>query len=151
LTVDTFPIDLPYQPQLRHDRQLSNQSPDSEGVRPLSIHSPTSVQVEGERGHPVAHNPGPCKTKPPLFRSRRRQQRSQLHGNAHPLLLLEDALPQDRLQEQGGIDKLGPCIWRLLDASFADELQVLSKTVIHHYLGYQEGILPLCPCERKIP
>jgi hypothetical protein len=107
--------------------------------------------VEDERGHPVAHNPDPFKTEPPLFRSRRRQQRSQLHGDAHTLPLLEEPLLHDRLQEQSRIDKLGPCLRRLFDASLADELQVLSKTVIHHYLGCQEGIFPLCPCERKIP
>ena len=128
--MDTFPVDLPYQSHLWHNRKLGNQAPDGKGARPLPSHPSTNVQMKGERGYPVAHNPDPFKTEPPLSRSRRRQQRSHLYCDAHTLLLLEDALLHDRLQEQAWIDKLGPCIRRLLDASLTDELEVLRETVI---------------------
>jgi hypothetical protein len=71
--------------------------------------------MKGERGHPEAHNADALKAKSLLARHGRGQQQPQLHGHTHPRLLLEDALPQDRLQGQSRVNELQPGLWPLFD------------------------------------
>src|SRR5262252_5072255 len=133
LPLDAFTVDLPCQPHGGPDGQFRNDTPDTEGTRLRAVDPTPEVQMEGERGHPEAHNADALKAKPLLARHSRGHQQPQLHGHTHPRLVLEDALPQDRLQGQGRVNELRPSLRPLLDLQLADEFHGLCQTVVEHH------------------
>src|SRR5262245_52434943 len=151
LPLNAFTVNLPCQPHGGPDGQFRNHAPDTEGTRLRAVDPTSEVNMEGERGHPEAHNAYALKAKPLLARHGRGQQQPQLHGHTHPRLLLEDALPQDRLQGQGRVNELRPSLRPLLALELADEFQGLRQTVIDHQLRHHEGILALGAYARQIP
>src|SRR5215831_7370284 len=72
--VDAFTVDLPHQPNGGPNGQFRNHAPDAKGTRLLAVDPTPDVQVEGEWGHPVAHNAYAFKAKPSLTRHGRGQQ-----------------------------------------------------------------------------
>src|SRR5215468_2054875 len=134
LPLDAFAVDLPRQPHGGPDGQFRNHAPDTEGTCLLAVDPTSEVNMEGERGHPEAHNADALKAKPLLARYGRGQQQPQLHGHTHPRLLLEDALPQDRFQGQGRVDELQPALRRFLAFELTDEFQGRRQTIVEHHL-----------------
>src|SRR5215831_3569001 len=151
LPLDAFAVDLPRQPHGGPDGQFRNHAPDTEGTCLLAVDPTPEVQMEGERGHPEAHNADALKAKPLLARHGRGQQQPQLYGHTHPRLLLEDALPQDRLQGQSRVNELQPSLRPLLALKLTDEFHGLRQTVVEDHLRNHEGLLALGAYERQIP
>src|SRR5262245_36100651 len=151
LPADAFAVDLPHQPHGGPDGQFRNHTPDTEGTRLLAVDPTSEVQMEGERRHPEAHNAYAFKAEPLLTRHSRGQQQPHLHGHTHTRLLLENTLPQDRLQGQGRGNELQPSLRPLLALELTDEFQGLRQTVVDHHLRNHEGSLSLGVYERQIP
>src|SRR5215216_6106352 len=81
--VDAFAIDLAYQPHRGSDGQFRNHAPDPEGARRLAVKPTPEVEMEGERGHPEAHNADAFKAELALARHGRGQEQPRLYGHTH--------------------------------------------------------------------
>jgi hypothetical protein len=98
LALRALAVDLADQAELRMEPQLADNAPDGEGMPIVSVEATATVDMDGERRCPPAHDPDRLESNPALVGESRRQQRAGLD--------CKDAFLEDTFQKQARIGDL---------------------------------------------